>query len=100
MSDLDGVFERNGHLLIYEFKSPGVQPSAAQLLVLVTLASKEDVTVVIVWGEKDCPQQLAEVTGEELVIKDTSLEDLRRRTARWFVRANPVPGIGFSFSPV
>jgi hypothetical protein len=52
-SNVDGILERNGQFLIFEWKRPGEKVSEGQRIMLQSLAAKPSFMVVIVYGNTD-----------------------------------------------
>jgi len=82
--DIDGVVERRGHFLFIEAKPPRKAISSGQALMLCRLAELPKVTVLIIWGETDQPEEM-QVVGE--LAKRCTLQDVRQFCKDWYERA-------------
>ena len=61
-TDFDGFVERHGKCLILEAKSPGVSIPVGQMRAFKTLIGTGIFTIIIVWGEKNKPQEIQVMT--------------------------------------
>lgn len=57
VSDVDGIVERNGHILYLEAKSLGKGIPDGQRIMLRSLA-QHGCTVVVLWGHKNDPREM------------------------------------------
>ena len=90
VSDIDGVVERNGHVLFIEAKPPGKSVSIGQNLMFRELAANGH-TVLIIWGETNKPEQAMvwrhhEPTPRKKVA--ATEEAIQEVVRKWFVWAN------------
>src|SRR5690349_19824127 len=88
-SDLDGVVERKGCLLVLEAKSPGVSVPAGQMRMLRALAHSGHVTVIVIWGHPQQPETLLWIDAHRTlgpVAADANL--LRDWVSHWFQEAD------------
>lgn len=98
--DFDAVIERNGHVLIFETKSPGVVPQTGQKITLtnewkrgstifhVEGKTAETICKLAVYWEGGC------VDGKkfgDMPLLDANWTDVLFQTRRWFCRANGNP---------
>jgi len=56
VSDVDGIVERNGHVLFIEAKPPGKEVSVGQSIMFSALA-QSGFTVLVIWGETNKPKE-------------------------------------------
>ena len=84
-SDIDGVVERNGHFLFLEAKPQGKELGTGQRILFERLAAKPDITVLVLWGEKEQPEEMWIVGFDK---QPCTLEDVRHYCRRWFAFAN------------
>lgn len=84
-SDIDGVVERNGHFLFIEAKPPSKELSTGQSILFERLAAKPDITVLILWGEKEKPEEMWVVGFEK---QTCTLQGVRRFCRSWYTFAN------------
>lgn len=56
ISDVDGIVERNGHILLIEAKPPGKTVSKGQAIMFDKIA-ESGFFVLILWGETNKPEQ-------------------------------------------
>lgn len=94
-TDIDGLVERDGNLLILETKSPDVSLPTGQELTFKRMvkqgidANKLNV-VIVIWGENGAPQRLRVYSriypdGKDI---DGDIDTLRRYVSKWFEKAN------------
>lgn len=94
VSDIDGVVERNGHVLFIEAKPLGKPVSAGQSRMFAQLA-ENGFSILVIWGDTDNPSECMLIHPKQLggkrtkmaATKDTIFEIVRR----WFVWANHFP---------
>lgn len=94
-TDIDGLVERNGNLLILETKAPGASVPEGQSITFRRIvqqgvdAGKLNV-VIVIWGENGTPTKLRVYSAMHPEGKnfDDNLETLRKYVAAWFQRAN------------
>lgn len=84
ISDIDGVVERNGHVLYIETKLPGANVPTGQERLHDAWVEKGD-TVLLVWGKPNRPQSaLLRHGATAREIKPCSTDDLNDIVRRWF----------------
>lgn len=84
--DIDAITERNGYVLILEFKHPNalrVPMGQHILLTKLTAIGDGDITAIVIWGERDRPQ-MAQIydrgeAGKRFPITEEALHNLIRR---------------------
>jgi hypothetical protein len=92
ISDIDGVVERNGHVLYIETKSAGVSIPEGQKRLHDAWIKKGD-TVLIVWGDPNQPQRATLRHGVCNEEHDTcDMTDLDSIISRWFAWADSKRG--------
>lgn len=91
-SDIDGVVERKGHVLFFEFKSPGREVDTGQDLLFRALQRPANQHVIVVEGRRHSPVRYA-FWGDEGPKGWTKcdLKSLRKRVASWYRWANGQP---------
>ncbi len=90
-SDLDGLVERNGKFLVLEAKGPGVPIKTGQLMTIKALRETGLFTVIVVWGEQNCPQEMQIYYPMPYKIGSrcsAGLNDLRQAVSSWYKYAN------------
>lgn len=94
-TDIDGLVERGGNLLILETKSPGASIPDGQALTFKRMvqqgvdANKLNV-VIVIWGENGTPEKLRVYSsvhpdGHDV---DGDIGTLRRYVSKWFDRVD------------
>lgn len=92
-SDIDMVYERNGHFLFAEWKRPGEQYGRGQHIMLRALAQMPNIMVICVNGYSDNRALFVDVihwlkpTGE-IVRAGHGLERLKEIIRNWYAKAN------------
>jgi len=89
-TDVDGLVERNGHFLVLEAKKPGVKIKQGQLWTFNALRNTGLFTILILWGEKNMPQEMQVLYPKPLEVspaKPCDINDVRRVVTWWFNRA-------------
>ena len=91
-SDIDGVIERNGVFLFFEWKNPLEDMNAGQEKMLISLAKKPDIFVVKIIGDtiNGVPTiyEFFILKGEEWVNKGKSLSEFIDFYLRWIKYAS------------
>lgn len=88
-TDIDGCVERNGQTLVIEAKGPGKEIPRGQYIMYETWAKTGIFTIMIVWGDKEKPQELLIFRPDgRLVKKATDLMGFRQEVAYWYSWAN------------
>jgi hypothetical protein len=85
VSDLDGIVERHGNVLILETKSPGAPIPKGQEILFNTLTSQSGFTVLVIWGDANKPVE-AQVWGRPRVPADE--KRIKDFVASWYKRAD------------
>lgn len=89
--DLDSVLERNGHVLIMEFKPHGMALPLGQRLTLKAFVRKPNTRVWVVWEDEN--KKHAEVgemdrNGNVNFVERMTIAKLRNKVATWFEQAS------------
>lgn len=97
-ADIDGIIERNGKFLVIETKHPNSKHiPKGQYITLKRLHDTGLFTVIILYGEKDKPEEMDiwypkdaifGTWGQSTGRKEASLDDLKRLVSWWFKNAN------------
>ena len=88
-SDLDGVVERKGHILIIEAKPKLDKLPLGQQIMLEAFSRKPGITVLIVWGAVDEPEGMWLIeNGKHSVPAPTTLAGMRDWVAAWYKEAD------------
>jgi hypothetical protein len=90
VSDVDGIVERFGHLLLIEAKPPGKDVSYGQRIMFREIA-RAGHTVLVIWGEADKPEEMQVYGHHEISPTDKIKADkdtIKIFVRRWFVWAN------------
>jgi hypothetical protein len=88
-TDVDGLVERNGWFLFLEAKGPKVPLKQGQKILLERLAENPHVTVIVIWGDKNNPEQIMLMNGKsEPKIRPCDTEELRRVVSEWYQYAD------------
>ena len=88
-TDVDGLIERRGNFLLLEAKSPGVELSQGQRILLDHLAKLPSFTIIVIWGRPGQPEKLRLIyQGEAYDYPKADLDLLRKITKRWYAMAN------------
>ncbi len=94
-SNVDGILERNGQFLIFEWKRPGEKVSNGQRIMLQALASKPSFMVVIIYGNTDNETMIESfwlLTPEGKPVKTgIGFESFKVFYRQWYELANNVP---------
>ena len=89
-TDIDGIVERNGHFLIFEWKRDGVPIPLGQKILFEKLTIHEDITVFVVWHEVNRPEIVTKAgmfkSGAWKGERATDLAGVRKACAQWFNR--------------
>ena len=84
-TDVDGMVERHGRFLFFEFKSRGVTLKDGQRIAFERLSALPGVTVVVLWGAKQNPRWMQVYrSGTVLLDTPTTVPGVRRFAAQWF----------------
>lgn len=70
-TDVDAVIEKNGHVLIVEMKKPYERLLVGQRILYQALAGKEDITVIVRWGERGATDMVQVINYHKSPIKCT-----------------------------
>lgn len=91
-SNIDGIAERNGRFLVFEWKRPNESISMGQKMLLQALAASPEFTVIIINGDTD---DKTTVNSFWLINEDgkpikrgTGLESLKTFYQKWYKWAN------------
>ena len=91
-TDIDGIVERNGRFLIFEWKRDGVETPVGQKILFERLTMHGDITVFVVWHETDHPDVVTKAgmfkKGHWKGEKVTDLEGVQKACSQWFERVN------------
>lgn len=89
-TDIDGVVERNGYILVLETKLRNVPLPVAQERAFKALVQHNNATVIVVWGEQGRPEQLRVYSRMFPEGRDEAggLDRLRQLVSRWFEKAD------------
>jgi hypothetical protein len=93
VSDIDGVVERNGHMLFIEAKPPKKKLSRGQLILFSNLA-RSGFCVMVLWGEPNKPEcaliwpPYEMNPSDEFEVDKAAVHEIVRR---WFVCVNQIP---------
>ena len=94
-SNVDGIAERNGQFLIFEWKRPGEKVSNGQRIMLQALAAKPSFMVVIIYGNTDTETIIDSywlLTPEGKPVKTgIGFESFKQFYRQWYELANNVP---------
>ena len=94
-SNVDGILERNGQFLIFEWKRPGEKVSNGQRIMLQALAAKPSFMVVIIYGNTDTETIIDSywlLTPEGKPVKTgIGFESFKQFYRQWYELANNVP---------
>lgn len=91
-TDVDGLVERRGHILVMEAKLPGVQVTTGQRITLDVLSKKPGVSVLIVWGKPGQPERIRFMGNNgERDWNEANIDTLREIVSKWFEHANNAP---------
>lgn len=84
-TDIDGCVERNGHILVIEAKSPGVEIPTGQEIMFKNMTKTGKISVMVVWGETNKPEEMKLFSpfGEEEK-KKVDISGFRERVTSWF----------------
>lgn len=85
VTDLDGIVERHGHVLILETKSPGAPIPRGQQILFNHLITESRFTVLIIWGEANKPVE-AQVWGRAKTPADE--KRIKDFVSNWYKRAD------------
>lgn len=86
-TDLDGLVERNGNILILEGKSPGKPITKGQeivfnqFLLINKIVGYRVFTIIVIWGTPNEPERIQQWGYTPC---DAGLEELRRVVSSWF----------------
>jgi hypothetical protein len=91
-SNLDMIFERNGHFLIGEWKREDEEISTGQKILLKALALNEKFTVLIINGHSDhigtAIENYYEVTQSKLIVLGNGIDSLKDYINTWYKFVN------------
>ena len=91
-SNVDGILERNGQFLIFEWKRPGEKISEGQRIMLQALAAKPSFMVVIIYGNTDNETVVESywvLTPEGKPVKSgTGFESFKQFYRQWYELAD------------
>jgi hypothetical protein len=88
-SDIDAIWERHGHFLLFEVKRPDEALPAGQLLLLRALSAFGVTEVYLVRGERNDPQTVQKITPGGLgELQYASKDGIRAIVAAWFAHAD------------
>lgn len=91
-TDIDGLVERNGYLLLMETKAPGVEIKQGQRITHSALVETGAFAVFNIWGRVNQPQHIQAHTRWKLEEPSPcDLASFRARVAAWFAWANAQP---------
>ena len=90
VSDIDGVVERYGSVLLIEAKQPDEELTVGQRILMESMTYKDRISGVVVYGPRDTPQYFDLCKEGEWVEKrhPTSKSDFFKRVSRWFDKVN------------
>lgn len=88
--DLDGLVERKGQFLVFETKALNARVSTGQQITFNALSKTGLFTVVIVWGNRDSPEEMEVMypNGKTIKRQKCNLSDLRDVVSRWYAFAD------------
>jgi len=91
-SNLDMIFERNGHFLIGEWKRADEEISTGQKILLKALALNEKFTVLMINGHSDHTGTVVdnyyEITQSKLIILGNGIDSLKDYINTWYRYVN------------
>ncbi|MDD5502445.1 MAG: hypothetical protein PHH26_03155 [Candidatus Thermoplasmatota archaeon] len=90
-TDMDGLVERKGHFLVLEAKQPGVKIKQGQWWTFNALVNTGYFTIVILWGERNKPQEmqvLYPLPYKATPKRSADLRQLRKVVSWWYRYAN------------
>jgi len=93
-TDIDGAYERNGHLLLLEWKSPGVELPLAQELMLKRASLVSKINAIVVNGhakDMSVEQFYSIVKGKSHRQRAGGLDDLKELIRMWAAWAEKQP---------
>ena len=96
-SDIDGVIERNGHVLLIEWKTGHADIPTGQHITFETFAFKRGIPVLVIWGEPremTTHKQRRYTTGGAIIDSTDDMEETGRRLNDWFQYAERYPWEG------
>ena len=88
LSDWDYFVENKGRFLVFETKALDAPVSQGQMLALQRLAKLPEFTVVVLWGEKDCPQFM-QIVGQPR--QRCSRDDVEKVARDWWHGVERLP---------
>ena len=87
-TDIDGVVERNGEFLFFEWKRNYIPLPTGQRILFERLSAKPGITVFVVWHDTDAPGSITKAglfkNGRYKGEKETDLTGLRKACSQWF----------------
>lgn len=84
-TDVDGLVERKGWLLLLETKLPGVEIPEGQLHTFAGLIATHRFTIMVIWGHPGKPERMRIFTRRGADIScPANLKRLRHHVWRWF----------------
>ncbi len=91
-TDLDGVVERRGNVLVLETKKPGQSIPRGQEILFDALVEKHSFTILILWGQRNQPQRMQVwKRGDSFPVDEQAV---KAYVQRWFSWADAHPYIG------
>ena len=84
-TDIDGFVERNGYFLLLETKAPKVELKQGQVMAFERLSRTRVVTVMILWGRTNVPEEVQVFGWNATSIKmPCNLDKMRYLVKKWF----------------
>lgn len=92
VSDLDGIVERHGNILLLEHKNNGVPVPTGQAIVIQAIIQQGH-TAIVMWGEPSAPTKFQYFTKKSPngIVVEGDLDWLRSFVAKWFQYADSHP---------
>lgn len=84
-TDIDGFVERNGHFLVLETKHPNTRIPYGQEITFKEMIKTGLFTVVIIWGEKNIPEEIELRTSKAIWhFNNANIKNLYWIVSEWF----------------
>jgi len=81
--DWDGVVELEGNFLVFETKDVGIEVPQGQLMALTRATKLAPITVIVIWGKKECNECQIISKGIQREKKVSTNDDIRNICIKW-----------------
>ncbi|HPU62135.1 MAG TPA: hypothetical protein PK300_08395 [Bacillota bacterium] len=92
VTDIDGMVERNGNILMLEAKGPNVPVTTGQRIMFENIRYNPAITILVVWGNPGNPTHIMQYNSSGVTNRcECDLNAFRAIVAEWYDRADKSP---------